>query len=97
VLWVTERPNRHAFGRAFLAAGLWWLISIVLVVLVIPGQADLPYLIGSLTPGPVIAAVVTGLIARARPTAWPIWIYFLLTFAILLALRLISVAGQLGS
>ena len=97
MLWVAERPNRHPFGRAFLAAGVWWLISIVLVAIVIPRQADLPYLIGSLTPGPVIAAVVTGLIARARPTAWSIWLYFLLTFAILLALRLIGIAGQLGS
>lgn len=95
-LWVTERPNSHPFGRGFLAAGVWWLLSVILVVALSQGQADLAYAIGVLTPGPVIAAVVTGLIARSRPTRWSIWMYLLWTFLFVVVLRLITVAGQLG-
>jgi len=97
LLWVTEAPNRHPFGRAFLAAGAWWLLSVILVVALSGGRADLPYSIGSLIPGPVIAALVTGLIARSRPKKWSIWMYGLWTFLVILALRVVTVAGQLGS
>lgn len=94
---MTERPNQHPFARAFLAAGGWWLISVIAVVGLTQGQADLPYTIGTLTPSPVIAAVVTGFIARSRPTKWSIWMYVLWTFLILLGLRLVSAAAQLGA
>jgi hypothetical protein len=61
------------------------------------GRADLPYMIGSLTPGPVLAAVATGFIARSRPAKWSVWMYLLWTFLVVLAMRLITLAGQLGS
>lgn len=96
-LWSSERPNPRPFRLAFLAAGVWWLLSVVVVVALSPGRADLPYLIGSLTPGPVLAAVATGFVARSRPAKWSVWMYLLWTFLVVLALRLITLAGQLGS
>lgn len=96
-LWVTERPNPHPFRHAFLAAGIWWAVSIVVAVSISQDPASLPYQIGSLTPTPIIAAVVTGLIARSRPKKWAIWTYLFWTVLCMLALPLITVAGKLGT
>lgn len=96
-LWVRYQANPTAFGRAFLVAGVWWLIGIILVLAISRGQGDIGFLIGASIPGPIIAAVVTALIARSRPRHWSIWMYILWVFVIGLVLRLITTAGQLHS
>ncbi len=96
-LWVSKRSNPRPFRLAFLAAGVWWLLSVLVTIALSQGRADLPYMMGSLTLGPVLAAVATGFIARSRPAKWSVWMYLLWTFLVVLALRLITLAGQLGS
>ena len=93
-LWVSGRANPNAFGRAFAVAGVWWLIGMILVVAMSHGQADIAYLIGLSVPGPIIAAVATGLIARSRPRRWSIWMYILWVFVIGLVLRVLTTIGQ---
>lgn len=96
-LWVTGRPNSNPFGLAFLAAGVLWLIQVGLILVLSGGRGDIAYVIGYSVMSPVIAAVITALIARGRPTKWSIWMYFLCAFLIGVALRLINGVGQLGS
>ena len=96
VLWLTERANPRPFRRAFLAAGSWLLLSCLLLIPLAPAQADVSYLVGRLTVGPVVAAVTVGFIARSSRTRWAIWKYFLWTLVIVIALTLMSSAGYRG-
>ena len=89
-LW---RANPRAFAWSFgFAAGFYLLI--LLVALIGTGGDLNPETAGAVMVPFLLAGLITGLIARSRPTRWGVWLYPLVVFGVALVVSVISNLGR---
>lgn len=94
-LWTQERANPRAWMWAFVAAGAFYAVLLVIMAIVTGGNLNartageflFPFLLGG---------IVVGAIGWSRPKHWSVSFYFLLVFAVFVGVRFLSVMGQGG-
>lgn len=92
-VWVSYRANPRAFAWSFgFAAGFYLLI--LLVALIGTGGDLNPETAGAVMVPFLLAGLITGLIARSRPTRWGVWLYPLVVFGVALVVSVISNLGR---
>lgn len=91
------RPNVHPFRRSFAAAGGMLLIALLLVTAGLgrPDSAEsFGRIVGRLALPAIVAALVTGLIARRSRKPWSWWKYVMIVLLVSLAILILAAVGQ---
>jgi len=91
---VGERAAGTGFGRPMLAAALWGVVNVVLVLLVSgppPSGAAGWALGGMIVASVLVAGILTWVVARRH--AWPFWVLLLVTGLLFWVVRVATTAG----